>query len=479
MNDEPFLRNHWSVVASNTLTTAVAMAFGILVFSASNGFQHKEVYLGIFAGLLVVILAVNVIIWKKTKYYFLKDEIVVEKTTIFRSETRIQYDRLASVNVERDVICRILGATKLSFNLNSSVNAGAAEAYIVLKASEAEKLRKEMDSRIFDAPSVEEDDGEPAEEAVSLVEVSVLDIFLHSFFSMPTTQFVFGILMLVYSVYSFVYGNSISLVSTILFVVEFFLPAVSSFFRLYGYRITRSGDAVSISSGFFSTRKDSFMLSKVNFVKVREPLICRLMGRVVLEVEVVGTANNKGAPLLCPLKSKKVALPLLRDLLPEFECTGKEMGQPRVSLVGIALTVVVVLAATFAAMFVLSRYISEEYYVYLNMAVVVVVVLCALWAPMAYRTRRFACDGNIVLLVNGAFDRVFNYILIDKIQFADVKSTPIQRRMGAARCDLSLLSVVGASTVTSGVFPVEELEEISSTVMDRIRDGRYDFRRFQ
>ena len=51
--------------------------------------------------------------------------------------------------------------------------------------------------------------------------------------------------------------------------------------------------------------------------------------------------------------------------------------------------------------------------------------------------------------------------------------------MGAARCDLNLLSTVGASTVTSGVFPAEELEEISSTVMARIRDGRYDFRRFQ
>ncbi|MBR6871422.1 MAG: PH domain-containing protein [Candidatus Methanomethylophilaceae archaeon] len=172
-------------------------------------------------------------------------------------------------------------------------------------------------------------------------------------------------------------------------------------------------------------------------------------------------------------------MPLLHELLPEFECTGKEMVQPRVSLVGIAMTVAVVLVATFAALFVLSGYVPSEYHAYLNMAAVVVAVLCALWAPMAYRTRRFACDGNIVLLVTGAFDRVFNYILIDKIQFADVKSTPIQRRMGAARCDLNLLSTVGASTVTSGVFPAEELEEISSTVMARIRDGRYDFRRFQ
>jgi putative membrane protein len=254
---------------------------------------------------------------------------------------------------------------------------------------------------------------------------------------------------------------------------------VSSFFRLYGYRITRAGSSVTISSGLFSTRSDSFMLSKVNFVKVREPLICRLIGRAILEVEVVGTANSKGVPLLCPLKPKGVACGLLHDLLPEFECTGRLAGQPRVSLVGIGLVAALVMAAASAVFYSVSLEVPGEQHVLLWAVWAAVCAVCAVWGSMAYSTRRFAFDENIALLVTGSCDRTSNYILMDKIQSADVTSTPVQRRAGAARCSLSLLSTAGASTVKSGVFPAEDLEAVSGIVMARIRDGRYDFRRFQ
>ncbi|MBR6870778.1 MAG: PH domain-containing protein, partial [Candidatus Methanomethylophilaceae archaeon] len=288
MTEPPFLRNHWSMVASNTVKSLVAIAIVLLITLGMGNEFHFDLYLLMVALMVGLLLAVNIIVWKRTKYYFLDDELVVKRSTIIRSETRIQYDRLASVNVERDAVCRILGATKLSFNLNSSVNASSAEAFIVLRKDEAEKLRRDMDARIFGrAVPVSE---EPIEEAEpeSLVHVSVWDILLHSVFGMSSGQFGLGMFMLAYSVGSFVYGGSITFFTTILFILDFLLPAVTSFFRLYRYRITRSGDAVSVSSGFFSTREDAFMLSKVNYVKVREPLLCRLMGRVILEVEVVG-----------------------------------------------------------------------------------------------------------------------------------------------------------------------------------------------
>lgn len=153
MTEGPVLRNHWSLVASNTVKSAVTMAFVLLVTLSVNDLLRPDVYLAALGAVSFAFLAVYIVIWKKTTYHFLQDEIVVRRATVFRSETRIQYDRLASVNVERDFICRILGATKLSFNLNSSVNVSAAEAYIVLSADEAEKLIRETDSRIFGRPA--------------------------------------------------------------------------------------------------------------------------------------------------------------------------------------------------------------------------------------------------------------------------------------------------------------------------------------
>ena len=148
--EQPFLRNHWSYVASNTFRTLLMFGVMILVWwGTSEGRGDMTYYLAFILVMLVIIVALNIIYWAKTKYYFLEDEIVVIRTTIFRSETRIQYDRLASVNVERDVVCRILNATKLSFNLNSSMNVTKAEAYIVLKKAAKAGMRNSTTKRMM------------------------------------------------------------------------------------------------------------------------------------------------------------------------------------------------------------------------------------------------------------------------------------------------------------------------------------------
>ena len=505
MNDDtPFLRNHWSMVLSNTLRAGLILAFILIINVASNSGTGKEgsailAYSAVLAVGCVLVVAYSIIIWRKTKYYFMDDEIVVLRTTIFRSETRIQYERLASVNVQRDLVCRLLDTTKLSFNLNSSVNVTRAEAFIVLKKDEAEALRSDLYDRMFKAShgsavipadvvinDVPDAEGEcqrprvnPLQEAEPLVDVSTFDIFLHSVFGMPTTMAVFGILMGVYSVLSFVYGGNTSLFAILIFVLEFIIPAIGTFMRYYGYRIVRVGDTVSISSGLISTRTDSFKLSKVNFVRIREPLMCRLMGRCILEAEVVGNANEKGMPLLCPLKDKKIALELFSTLLPEFGCDSEFETQSRTALAGIGMWMAIAFAFVALMAFGIKLELPAELVILLNVSVALLAVGIIGWGISAYRNRKFAMNDSIVLVVTGSFDRVYNYILIDKIQFANVRTTPLQRRRGDGRCSIHMLSAAGATMVRSGVFRADVLERVSAETLSRIRDGRYDFRKYQ
>ena len=479
--EQPFLRNHWSYVASNVFRTILIFGFMILIWwSNSDGQADMRYYLAVVLIMFVFAVAVNIIYWLKTKYYFLEDEIVVMRTTIFRSETRIQYDRLASVNVERDIICRILNATKLSFNLNSSMNVTKAEAYIVLKKDEADRLRESLNSRMFDTvKTVKDETDESQEEAISLVDVSTWDIFLHAFIGMSTYQLLFGIVMALYSILSFYFGDGVTIFPIILFLVEFLMPAFAAFFRYYNYSIVRQGETVTVSSGFFSTRTDCFKLNKVNFVKIREPLLCRILGKSILEAEVVGTSNKNGMPLLCPLKDRDVAYSLFKDLLPEFVCDEQMSVQSRVSMVGLGFWVFLSVAAIATFAYLLVPEIPSGFGMFLNACVVFLYMLCIGWFVLAYRNRSIAMNESIVLAVTGSFDRVSNYILFDKVQFANVYSTPIQRRYGAARCRINMLSTAGATAVVTGVFDAESLERVSDTVMERIRDGRYDFRRFQ
>lgn len=494
MNDETsFLRNHWSLVASNLVKIAMAMVLMVLISATSGNDVTVIVYMAIGIAMCIVTAVYSIIVWRKTQYYFLENEIVVKRATIFRLEVRIQYERLASVNVQRDFICRMLGTTKLSFNLNSSVNVNKAEAYIVLPQEQAEELRSDLYDRMFRAThgmtgapaeiEAEIDSARhsvtPLEDAEPLVDVTTGDIIMHSMFGMPTAQALIGILMLVYSVVSFVYGGQVSFFAILIFGVEFFLPAFGSFLKYYGYRIVRVGDTVSISSGLISTRSDSFKLSKVNFVKVREPLFCRLMGKVILEVEVVGTANEKGLPLLCPLKKKEIAMQLFHDLLPEFECKEMQHDQCNTCLPGIFMWMAVTLAVSGFIYWVLTFDTPQEYRIFAELFMGFMVFMTVLWGVLTYRNRKFSMNDSIILAVTGSYDRLSNYILLDKVQFAEVKSTPIQRRKGDGRCEINMLSALGAVKVKTGVFKADVLEKVSSESLARIRDGRYDFRKYQ
>lgn len=501
--DAPFLRNHWSMVVSNIIKVLLAIAFMILVTMANGMPLGVLPYYIMFISVICAGTVIwCIIIWRRTRYYFLDDEIVVLRDTFFRKETRIQYERLASINVARDFVCRILGTTKLAFNLNSNVNVLQAEAYIVLKKEDAEALRKDLYGRMFQAArgpsdaSAESDvpgnDPEagfllqganvgvtPLEDAEPLIRISTFDILLHSVIGMPSVQALFGVLMILYSVVSFFMQTSISMLAMAVFAIEFILPAVGTFIRYYGYRLVRVGDTVSVTSGLFSTRSNSFKLSKVNFVRVREPLFCRFLGKAILEAEVVGTANDAGVPLLCPTKDKKVVMDLFHELLPEFECNEMREKQSKTSLVTIGLYMAVYFAILAAAYYFISRQDLGMWGAIFYIAVAALVVYIVAWGHLAYRTYSLAMDESILMVVTGAYDRSTNYILFDKIQYAVVRSSPLQRRHGDGRCMVSMLSSRGFTTVMSGVFRADVLENISATVMARIRDGRYDFRRYQ
>ena len=484
MNGE-FLRNHWSYLVGSAVRNTLTFGLMALIIIATSSENTANLFW--MAAIILVSVVMSVLIWLRTKYYFLDDEIVVTRDIIARKEIRIQYDRLASVNVERDFIYRVLGATKLSFNLNSSVNVTRAEAFIVLSKDDAEALRDRVYARMYGtAPSasVNEPDtdiqtAKDYDSMESLVDVTGVDILLHSFLGMRTWQLLFGMVMLVYSAVSLLESGSVNLLAVILFVVEFFIPALSHFFMYYNYRIVRDGDTVVITSGLFSIRQDSFKLSKVNFVKLEEPLVCRLMGRAILEAEVVGTADKKGMPLLCPLKDKAVCTELIGTLLPEFECRGESSRQSASALFGIVPCMAVALAAVAAVYVLLAGDFSGLYAVLFDGVMALLVIGILGWGHLAFSIRTFAMDDTIALMVTGAFDRVSNYILLDKVQYVDVTTSPAQRRYGTARCTVNMLSTTGNSNIRSGVFDIGSLERLSYEVRDRIIDGRYDFRRFQ
>ncbi len=483
------LRNHPSVIIKNLVRSLFAVAFVILV-NIRNFIHDGQLVLELWMFLpgLILFAALAFIfwrIWALTTYTFGDTEILVKRDTVFKRNIHIQYSRLASVNVRRGIINHIFGTTELLFNVNSSVNPANAEASITLPSEEADRLRESISSRIFRRELVIEEDHRQG----SLVEISNSDIILHGLFGQPTVQSIVGLGSLIYSIATLFWGDGTGIIpALVLFVLSSLYPWVRTVLRYYNYRIYRVDDTITVQSGLISNYRSSFNIKKVNSVRIRQPLLARVMGKALLEAEVVGLADSEGMPLLCPLKGKDTVMSLGEQLVPEFLFGFEHRGQPSKALVPTVLYKAILGAIVAAIGIVLFLYLGDLHYsseierdaalIIVGIITVAVPILFILHGILAQGNREFAMSDETFMFTIGAYDRETDFIRYDKVQKTLVSNGPIQRMFGVATCTVSLMSSAGFKSITSGVFLREELDAVPEEIMARIRDGRYDYRRY-
>lgn len=484
------LRNHPTVILSNLITAAIVIAFVVVINIGNIKPESGEIeiqwwYLLPAIGVFLFITFIFWRRWKLTTFTFNDNEIYVKRDTIFKSEVHIQYPKLASVNVRRNLFHHLFGTTQLLFNVNSSVNSNRAEASITLKSDEADWLRESISSRIFKREMVMEE--EKVHE--TLVQISNFDVILHGLFGQPTVQSIIGLIALAYSIFTLRTGNGAgSIVAIILFLFTTIGPWIRTILRYYNYRIYRVDDTITVESGLISNYRSSFNIKKVNSVRIRQPLLARFMGKAVLEAEVVGLADKEGLPLLCPLKGKDVVLDLSRQLVPEFLFECDRHSQPKMAAVPtvmykVLLSAVLVAIGAAAFLFMEHNGYEEDFvrygtYILCAVCAIVLPLLLIIHGLLAQGNREFAMGEETFMMIIGAYDRETDFIRYDKVQISVVSAGPVQRRYGVAQCTVSLMSSAGARNLKSGIFLREELDKVPEEVMARIRDGRYDYRKY-
>ena len=481
-------RNHYSYVIQNLVSLILTLGLILLINYFSN---RDEGFVLVGWSYAIIILVVGLMfvyirMWILTTYTFGPTELYVFRNTYFKKETKIQYSKMASVNVRRTIVNRIFGSTTLLFNVNSSVNSNNAEATLTLKSDEADRLREIISSRIFN----KEMEVKVEQQMDTMVQITNFDVILHGIFGQPTLSSLVGLASLAYSIFAAVSDSNGILFGLFLFFLTVVLPSVRTVLRYYNYRIYRVEDTITVESGLISTYRSSFNINKVNCVRIREPLLARIMGKSLLEAEVVGLADSNGLPLLCPLKGRATVLGLAATLVPEFLFDTTNHKQPRQALVPTvaykAIFAAIIAAAT-AAMFLYwsFRYAEETgdlgtlvIYILAAFFGVVLPILLILHGVLAQGNREFEMGDETFMFITGAYDRQRDFIRYDKVQICSVSAGPIQRHYKVGTARVSLMSAMGAKSITSGIFNKEELELIGKEVMARIRDGRYDYRRY-
>ena len=96
---------------------------------------------------------------------------------------------------------------------------------------------------------------------------------------------------------------------------------------------------------------------------------------------------------------------------------------------------------------------------------------------MGFNKNRLDIGEDMFMFETGIVDRSRTIMQYDRAQIVKVYALPSARRRGLARCKVSMLSSQGHSSSLSGYYPVEKLEIIGKEVLERIKDGRYDYKK--
>ena len=477
------LRFHPSVILENLVQVAVIF---VLMFISSIQIMNVEVMVGMVAvlGVAAILLFLR---WRRTTVQFNENEIVLERNTVFKMKKSIPYSKIALVNVDRGVINRIFGTSKLKVNVNSSKNAMVPEAVMVFKKELADRMRDELSRNMHSSEPVEYVD------EISAMQIGPLDVVLHGIFSQSSVQIVSGVFLLglsIFELYGDVTGGG-GLLPLIMFIIVNVLPTIRSMVQYANFKVYRVNDTIYLQHGLVGKYRTSFKATRINAVRVRSTLASRLFGMSYVEAEVVGLSSDKDSkrPVLCLLKKNDVIEAAMKELVPEFIYERRTVKQPKAARYPIAIKAAIISAFIAVVCIYLTKMMYDlaeelsltgfELTLVHNIFIIIaplLVLATVLWAVWSYRIKELSLDKELFTFVNGVLDRTVTTMSYDKVQIVRVEKGPVARRYGLATGSVSLLSSTGGGNVTSGYFPEEQLDRVYELVMERMSNGRYDYR---
>ena len=479
---EQGLRLHPIIIVENTIRTAIGLL--VLIFVAGVPLD-LPILAAIAAVALVVLLVFYYRQWKLTLVRFGETDIVVERKTLFKLKKTIPYSRIASVNLNRGILNRLSGTSKLMVNINSGYNAIKPEASLTFEQYFADQLRNDISHHIYrgEMPSFEET--EP------LVRFTTMDVILHGLFSVSTQQTIIGGFFLLNSIvdqYRITVGEADAgpggtFISLLLFFIFLVLPAVRHMIYYYGFKVHRQGDTIFLEHGLIRTYKTSFRISRINAIRVKNTLASRLLRRSSIEAEVVGIGSDDGSgttrPLISLLANDAKTQSLLQELVPEFiyerQAEKQPAGARRVLITeGVIASVILIAVMAYPSLLAYDAFsgtgngiIGALLPYAIPIVTALVVAAIAYSVSVSLKVREVDTGEELFTFVNGILDREAVIMSYDKVQMVHVVRGPLARHFDVSSAQVFLLSSMGKSMISSGLFPEDRLEKIGNIVMER------------
>jgi len=499
MSNEP-MRNHFSIVFQNLLMF-------LFIFLVMSSWLISDIYLII--GAACVLLAVTIFLimyWKRTTITFCDTEVVVKFDLVYKGKKNIPHEKIASVMINRTVLNRIFGTSTLVISINSSSNVSEPGARFVFVEDLAERIRGELSAKMYDSKrscSASSSDGSESEDVgmpSMVIGYGAGEVLKHTILGKSSVQYVVSIALIAYAIISILWFSGGGVVWAILLLVIYeVLPVITASIQYFNFEIKRVGGKIYIKNGMVELRHTEFEIGRINAITIKRPFIARMLGMAYIEVEVIGIrmANKEQRPLLCLLSKWDKVMSVLEGMLPEYSIECDMMKQPKSArkplLVKAALlSLITALVLSYPIFYLYSNSfmimndmgwvgigegIFDPEYAIQFITPALLITLVAYFFFAAHRKQRICEIGfgkDMMEVINGVMDIDRTVMRYDRIQIVNYSASPIPRRLGLARCNLSMMTSNGFGGFKSGFFYESDLHSIGDIMLERL-NGDYDY----
>ncbi|NMP37678.1 MAG: PH domain-containing protein [Clostridiales bacterium] len=490
-------RNHPSIVIERLFS----VIFILLIVAAQGMTESAESFLLIFSAefwrdmfsqlasgrfevllsgagvllLLVIILFFAFRVWSKTFFYIDDLNLVVERKTIFKKLSRLPVAGIANINIEQNILERILGTAKVKIDINSSVTANQTDFIFVLRQVQAQDFKQALLSA---KQGVSGEDivlaQQHEQERETVISFSFIDAVRHKLLNLPAAQIISAALLLLPAfIEKFIPDEAVAEAQTALeaqpagegsvlaFVAFLAFAYVASFvygvLNISNYKLERDGRNFYISCGLLKKSNFTFEHNKINAVIVKQSLLARIFGYYYVEIAVIGLGNEqKESPQLCLYTDKASADRVLATCAPDFSCKGERIGCEKPMLVSYLVCVFLITLPALACIPLFS---------FGFVVPIAVLVIGAVAAVLSYKNKSIAYDEDVFGYSSGVFSKKRVCIKYGDIQLARAHTNFFYKRYDVQRICVNILSSLQLTSHKTGCFKTEHYENVASRVV--------------
>ncbi|WP_434798666.1 PH domain-containing protein [Terrisporobacter vanillatitrophus] len=493
MSEEKF-RCHPSIIVEKACGVITALFF--LFFTnlddleemAKGGYNSENLLiLGAILGVLALILIYNIVVWAKTFITIEENTIIIQRNTINSKENTFGIKNISNINLEQNVFERIIGTYKIKIDTDSLSTANSTDIEILLSKKHAydfknkvlslmnnEKLKNVQsdennininslgDEIYFDYENIEYD-----------IVYSVNDVLKHCFYNLSLFGFIFNLGMIGFVAFTSVgidgvkgfFALALVLITSCISILKFFF---GDLIRYYNFSIKREKDKLYISYGLLKMKKFAVPINRINALNIKQSCISRVFKKYQSDIVTIGVGDDKseGSQILLS-SNKEDFIRNMQILLPELnleEYLNLERESKNHHIIKI---IEIIFGTIFCSLILYCIYkfdtgLSPLLFLGIDFLIFLILVLSYY---MSYITCGLYMGNDSMSVSWGVFAKKISIIKYEKVQYMNVRETPVSSKLGLCRGELHILASLGNGIRTLGYYNSSLFEKLKDKIL--------------